>query len=100
MSSSRLSDWVPARWSLRTRLLVTLVAVVVGVCAAIGVGTTVAVYHVQIGQLDEQLGAAVGRAQHPGRPEPNDHDADNGAATAPRPPGQDLNTISTRADEP
>src|SRR5216110_456006 len=75
MFSSRRSDllrrWRPAGWSLRTRLLVALVAVVAGVCAIIGVATTLAVYHFQVGRLDDQLMAA---AHGPGDPHPPDDD--------------------------
>src|SRR5690348_12549254 len=53
----------PAGWSLRTRLVLTLVGLVVAVCAIIGVVTTLAVYKFQVGQLDKRLTGAAGRAQ-------------------------------------
>ncbi len=93
MSSSPRSDlarrWRPARWSLRTRLLVALVAVVAGVCAVIGVATTVAVYQFQVGRLDHQLTAAVGRTHDAGPP------GDEGGRPRAQQPPQDLGTIAT-----
>src|SRR6266568_1101853 len=93
MSSSPRSDlarrWRPARWSLRTRLLVALVAVVAGVCAVIGVATTVAVYQFQFGLLVHQLTAAVGRTHDAGPP------GDEGGRPRAQQPPQDLGTIAT-----
>src|SRR5437899_2567254 len=93
MSSSPASRavrrWWPARWSLRTRLLVALVAIVAGVCAVIGVATTVVVYQFQVGRLDHQLAAAVGRTHDAGPP------GDDGGTQRPQQPPQDLGTIAT-----
>src|SRR4051812_30421876 len=52
----------PASWTLRTRLLLTLVGVVIAVCAIIGGTTTVLVYKFQVKQLDIRLGGAANRA--------------------------------------
>src|SRR5437764_15389926 len=56
----------PAGWSLRTRLLVAVVALVAAVCAGIGAATTLAVYHLQVGRLDAQLYPAADRTRHAG----------------------------------
>ncbi|TMM35815.1 MAG: HAMP domain-containing protein [Actinobacteria bacterium] len=96
MSSSPPSErtaprWRPAGWSLRTRLSVALVAIVAGVCALIGVGTTIAVYQVQLARLDSHLAAAVGRTQGAVDHRPGPDDDGPGRL----PPPQDLGTIST-----
>jgi two-component system OmpR family sensor kinase len=98
MSSSRPSSaagrWRPARWSLRTRLLLALVALVAGVCAVIGVATTIAVYQFQVGRLDDQLTAAAGRTRNAG-PGPGD---DLPGSRTPPPLVQSIGTIATRVD--
>src|SRR6266571_1805133 len=100
MSSSPRSDlarrWRLARWSLRTRLLVALVAVVAGACAVIGVATTLAVYQFQVGRLDDQLMAAAGRTADAGGYRPPRGD-DHGPEAAP-PLVQGLGTIATHVD--
>ena len=45
----------PRAWSLRARLLVTLVSLLAVVCVAIGVGTEFALHRFLMGQLDEQV---------------------------------------------
>jgi two-component system, OmpR family, sensor kinase len=63
MSSSRPADrpvsatrfWAPRTWSLRARLLVTLVALLAAVCAGIGVATEFALQRFLTNQLDDQL---------------------------------------------
>src|SRR3982751_6893689 len=80
MSSSPPSERVarrrgPAGWTLRTRLLVAVVALVATVCAVIGVATTLTVYQLQVGQLDGRLHPAADRtfdANH----RTDDHDGD------------------------
>jgi len=62
----------PAGWSLRTRLLVAVVALVAAVCAVIGVATTLAVYHLQVGRLDAQLYPAADRTRHAGDQDQDD----------------------------
>ena len=67
----------PAGWTLRTRLLVAVVALVAAVCAIIGVATTLAMYQLQVGQLDARVDAAADRARHLGDqrgPGGDDHD--------------------------
>ena len=59
----------PAGWSLRTRLLVAVVALVAAVCAVIGVATTLAVYHLQVHRLDAQLYPAANRTRNAGNPD-------------------------------
>ncbi|MFF3852553.1 ATP-binding protein [Micromonospora sp. NPDC002575] len=58
MSSSRPTDrarrWL-AGWSLRTRLVVTVVALLAFVSVGIGALTTVALHHFLIAQVDDQL---------------------------------------------
>src|SRR5690349_10944199 len=51
----------PAGWSLRTRLVLTLVGLVVAVGAIIGVITSVASYKFAVHRLDVQLEAATSR---------------------------------------
>jgi two-component system OmpR family sensor kinase len=80
MSSSPPTDRAvrrrgPAGWSLRTRLLVAVVVLVAAVCAVIGVATTLAVYHLQVGRLDAQLYPAANRTRQYGDPhQPSDDD--------------------------
>ncbi len=45
----------PRAWSLRTRLLVTVVSLLAVVCVGIGVGTEFALHRFLMGQLDEQV---------------------------------------------
>ncbi len=45
----------PRAWSLRARLLVTLVSLLAVVCVGIGVGTEFALHRFLMGQLDEQV---------------------------------------------
>lgn len=52
----------PARWSLRTRLLATVVGLLAIVCLAVGVTTTVTLRHFLLGRLDGQLMAASARS--------------------------------------
>src|SRR6478752_1966020 len=47
--------WSPRTWSLRVRLLVTLVALLAVVCAAIGVATELALHRFLMHELDTQL---------------------------------------------
>jgi two-component system OmpR family sensor kinase len=80
MSSSRRADAAPHRasglagWSLRTRLLATVVGLVAIVCVLVGVATEIAVYRFQVGQLDNRLQAAVGRSQNAYGPPPGHRD--------------------------
>lgn len=57
MSSNPRAErpWSPRTWSLRVRLLVTLVALLAVVCAVIGVATEVALQRFLMHQLDTQL---------------------------------------------
>jgi len=63
-------------WSLRTRLVVALVALVAVVCAVVGTATVVALRQLQLAQLDAQLLASAERAPGDGsreqRPQPAD----------------------------
>lgn len=45
----------PRAWSLRARLLTTVVSLLAVVCVGIGVGTEIALHRFLIGQLDEQV---------------------------------------------
>jgi len=72
-----LSRLVPVRaWSLRTKLVVALVALVAVVCAVVGTATVVALRQLQLAQLDAQLVASAERAPgdrfREGRPQPAD----------------------------
>ena len=49
------SRWSPRTWTLRVRLLVTMVALLAVVCAVIGVATEVALHRFLMQQLDVQL---------------------------------------------
>ncbi|WP_419836793.1 HAMP domain-containing sensor histidine kinase [Streptomyces bugieae] len=63
----RWSGWGPVRrrWTLRTRLVVSAVALIAVVGAVIGVVTTIALHSYLQGQLDERLNATVERAMMP-----------------------------------
>jgi two-component system OmpR family sensor kinase len=50
-------------WTLRAQLIAALVALVAAACAIIGVVTTQAVYHFQVGQLDSRLDDAARRTR-------------------------------------
>ncbi|MGI5212488.1 sensor histidine kinase [Plantactinospora sp. CA-290183] len=52
-------------WSLRTRLVAAVVALLAVVCVLIGAGTTVALRHSLLDQLDQQLDAVATRAGRP-----------------------------------
>ena len=54
-AESRTRFWSPRTWSLRVRLLVTLVALLAVVCAAIGIATEAALHRFLMHQLDTQL---------------------------------------------
>ena len=54
-AESRTRFWSPRTWSLRVRLLVILVALLAVVCAAIGIGTELALHRFLHHQLDNQL---------------------------------------------
>ncbi len=59
-----MSRLVPVRaWSLRTKLVVALVALVAVVCAVVGTATVVALRQLQLAQLDAQLVASAERAR-------------------------------------
>src|SRR6516225_5613603 len=45
----------PRAWSLRARLLTTVVSLLAVVCVGIGVGTEIALHRFLMGQLDEQV---------------------------------------------
>src|SRR5262245_10989098 len=60
-SNPRARRWRLAGWSLRARLLATVVGLVAIVCVIVGVATEIAVYRFQVGQLDSRLAAANGR---------------------------------------
>src|SRR3954452_20534485 len=47
--------WSPRTWSLRVRLLVTLVTLLAVVCAAIGIGTELALHRFLMRELDTQM---------------------------------------------
>jgi two-component system, OmpR family, sensor kinase len=53
-----LRGWSLRGWSLRARLLGALIALLAVACVVIGVATEVAVYQVQVRQLDKRLNAA------------------------------------------
>ncbi len=75
MSSSRLVDRArprlhPHSWSLRTRLLATVVGLLAVVCLLVGVATTTIAYQGQLRQLDNRLSAAGTRTSAAFRPSP------------------------------
>jgi two-component system, OmpR family, sensor kinase len=59
--TERVRTWLSG-WSLRARLLVAMIGLFAVVCAVIGVVTDVAMYQIQVRQLDERLQAG---AHHP-----------------------------------
>jgi two-component system OmpR family sensor kinase len=64
MSSSRLAERARhplTGWSLRARLIAAMVALLAVVCVIIGVASEVAVFNIQLRQLDGNLKAAVNR---------------------------------------
>ncbi len=82
-SGSRQSSVVlhPSRWSLRARLLGSLVALLALVCLALGVASTLTLRHFLIGRLDTQLVQAGVRSTDAGGPHP---DGGNGGGGDPR----------------
>jgi two-component system OmpR family sensor kinase len=80
----------PAGWSLRTRLLVAVVTLVAAVCTVIGVATTLALYQLQVRQLDSRLSVA-GDRTHGALPPLDDHEHGPG----PQNPIQAPGTIAT-----
>lgn len=83
-SNPRAEIRSPRTWSLRARLLAAQILLLALVCAAVGVGTEIALHHFLMNQLDERLaetgqrsaglfemGPPPGfRPPHPGRPVP------------------------------
>jgi two-component system OmpR family sensor kinase len=53
--AGRTRVWAPRTWSLRVRLLVTLVALLAVLCACIGVATEFALQRFLMNQLDQQV---------------------------------------------
>src|SRR4051812_17633752 len=98
MSSSPPSERAPWRrgpagWSLRTRLLIAVVALVAAVCAVLGVATTLAVYHLQVGQRAGRLHPAADRTRTATDPRHSSDPDDKQPHLAPLPQG--AGTIST-----
>ena len=95
--SRRVRDRLRPR-SLRTRLIVVMVALLAAVCLVIGVVSQVALRGFLIGQLDDQLTAASGRASafvqppHPGPRDPPHRDPHHQRF----PPGQAAGTLTAR----
>jgi len=84
-------------WSLRARLLATLVALLAVVCLTIGAITEEAVYRFQVGQLDGQLRAADARTQTFGERPPGDPGAPHGEdRRLTGAPGQGAGTLVAR----
>lgn len=52
----------PRTWSLRARLLASQIVLLALVCAAIGMGTVIALQHFLVNQLDERLGETARRS--------------------------------------
>lgn len=93
-SRRRLS---PSRWTLRTRLVVALVALLAITVTAVGILTVVSLDRFLVGQLDDQLTAAVNRARTESNRSPdNRRDPDDFGAPGPSflvAPGQAAGTI-------
>ncbi|MEE1754248.1 sensor histidine kinase [Streptomyces sp. SP18CS02] len=79
------------RWSLRTRLVVSAVALIAVVAAVIGAVTTIALRSYLVDQKDGQLRTAVDRAAHEGAP---------GGLRFITAPGQPIGTVGGRAAAP
>ncbi|MCW2530039.1 MAG: sensor histidine kinase, partial [Pseudonocardiales bacterium] len=69
----------PARWTLRTRLIVVLTALLALVCAVVGVVTVIALRGFLVNRLDAQLTAAGGRSANAGGQQPPNGGQDPGA---------------------
>ena len=87
----------PNRWTLRTRLVVALVALLSITVTTVGVLTVVSLDRFLVGQLDEQLNSAVTRARNESNRSP-EYDKDHDAFEARGPaflvaPGQATGTI-------
>jgi len=80
----------PGRWSLRTRLIAAVLALIALVSLAIGAVSTVAMRQFLVAQLDNQLATAAARVgpERGGRGDRNPPDA--------FPPGQPAGTLSAR----
>lgn len=75
----------PTRWTLRTRLVVALVALLSITVTTVGVLTVVSLDRFLVGQLDEQLNSAVTRARNESNRAPDfdrDHDQFNSRGPA------------------
>jgi two-component system OmpR family sensor kinase len=84
-----------AGWSLRTRLVVSVVALLSVVCLATGGLTTLALRHYLTGQLDQQLGTALGRVEQLRGPVPPVPPR-RWAGPPPFPPGSPAGAVSAR----
>jgi two-component system OmpR family sensor kinase len=91
MTPRRLRRWV-ARQPLRAKLIAVLVALLLVVCATVGVVTTLALRGFLIKRLDQQLAAAGSR--YATALEHDDHDADNAETGT---VGQPVGTIGARS---
>ena len=87
----------PSKWTLRTRLVVALVALLAITVTAVGVLTVISLDRFLIGQLDDQLAGAVNRARIESNRSPDSHrDPDDFGAPGPSflvAPGQAAGTI-------
>jgi two-component system OmpR family sensor kinase len=87
-------------WTLRARIVASLLGLLVVLCVAIGVVTEVALRHFLMGRLDDQLSGARGRASQAfGQPPPSDgapRDFNNRELL---PPGQAAGTIGARLSQ-
>src|SRR5215218_8231224 len=64
-----MSSSLPTRrftWSLRTRLIAAVVALLAVVCLVVGVVTQVAVYRIEMGQLDQRVRTSAQQVAHQG----------------------------------
>ena len=87
-------------WSLRTKLVVALVALVAVVCAAVGTATVVALRQLQLAQLDAQLVSSAERAPFAGeRFRAGGTSAQSEEPSQPAFRGQDRCTSSTADEE-
>ena len=85
----------PGSWTLRSRLLAAVIALLAVVCVVIGGVTTLALRRFLVDQLDRQLATVAGRAAPMPRGEPHPEPRDDGRFRS----GQPLNTLLARIED-
>ncbi|MFB9859173.1 sensor histidine kinase [Paenarthrobacter aurescens] len=92
-------SWLnPSTWHLRTRLVLVAMALLVAICAAVGVVSYASMEMVFNRQLDRQLEQASTRAEDFGRPPSNFPNAPSGRPDPLEARGQAAGTLNARID--